>query len=149
MMAAIGIVLLGGMGVGIGMDGVNASKQSKNIRDQISDVEGESKKWEDRYTTIMRNDYRIEAEDTNYIRSLVENYNVLANQIKVQRDAYNVTFKKIQLWGIIFVTSIFFMLLLKQFKLLGPLLEIIEMPFKYTWNYVVHGNVHYGEKKKG
>ena len=43
------------------------------------------------------------------------------------------------MYGVIFISVIFFALLLKQFKLLGPLIELLMIPEKFVWNYLVHG----------
>ena len=146
-MDIIGGIMMLGMGIGVAMDGYDAEQSSKELRIQIAAVQQKSIEWEDKYAEIMKADYVIEAGNVSIIKGILNQYNILANQIKVEKANYNVIFKKIQLWGIIFVTSIFFLLLLKQFGLLGPLKKVIMMPFKYLFNYIVHGDIHYGEKK--
>jgi hypothetical protein len=70
---------------------------------------------------------------------MIDNYQTTATQIKASQDAANISYRQIQIVGLIFVTIIFILLLMKKFNLLRPFINIVDYPAKVAWNYIVHG----------
>ena len=137
--AALAGIGIAGMIGNVASSGVNSATQSDGIRQNIGDVEASTKKWKERYAKINGDKEQMVAQLGQGVQDLQEEYGSIVTKLKVQREAHAESLKSTQMIGIIFVSIIFFALLLKQFNLLGPLIHVLGMPEKFIWNYVVHG----------
>lgn len=142
-MAAMTIVGVLGMLGTIGSSGIKAQLSAQNIRDSIGTVEETTRDWQAAYQKLQLNEEK-EAEDLKAaIIQLSESYGGLQTKLDLERTVHAAQLRTIQLIGIIFITIIFLLLLLKQFNLLGPLIHAIGAPERWLWNYLFHG----GKKK--
>jgi hypothetical protein len=139
LMGFLGYVGVVGMGGGVASSGIQSGNQSDAIRKNIGDIDEATAEWTEDYAKLNNT---INSE-TGYIidacTNLQEDYGAIITKLKVNRQKHAESLKSTQMIGIIFITIIFFALLLKTFNLLGPLSHILSMPEKFIWNYIVHG----------
>ena len=70
------------------------------------------------------------------VANMIDSYNKLHSMLETNRQLHAESIRKIQIAGIIFVTVIFFLLLLKQFGLFKPLWETLVAPEYWIWNTI-------------
>ena len=133
-MTIMGIV---GMVGAVAASGIQSGEQSANIRKNIGDVEESTRKWKDMYAKLDTGIEDASGQLQNACTDLQQEYGAIMTKLDVNREAHSESLKKTQMYGVIFISVIFFALLLKQFKLLGPLIELLMIPEKFVWNYLV------------
>jgi Tfp pilus assembly protein PilN len=121
LMAGVGLL---GMAGQVGAAGYKGYTQTNNVQQQIQDLNKETAEWKEKYAQILNNLSKISAEQQQYITDMIDNYQTTATQIKASQDAANISYRQIQIVGLIFVTIIF---------------NIVDYPAKVAWNYIVHG----------
>lgn len=133
---ALGIAGGIGMVVGVGQAGYQSDKSASALRSHIAEVKQETQDWKDKYNKILDVDYSLDANMVQGIKDTLDNYSKLQARISIERANYSNQYRQLQIVGIIFIVVIFFLLLLKQFGLLGPLWDILTYPERWAWNVI-------------
>jgi uncharacterized membrane protein len=113
-----GIMILG-MGIGVIKPSIDGFTKSKEIEDQIDEVTKTTDSLKERFNKINANIDKIDLELTNKITEDFKILQQIQSQINITTQELNRTEKIIQMIGIIFVTIIFFILLIQEFNLLN------------------------------
>lgn len=131
--STVGIMGMAGM---VGSSGYNATVSSDKIRDAIASVKVQTADWQKKYTDVINAEYVLDAAIQGEIIQSLDTYITLKATIQLEKDNYNAEYKKIQIVGIVFITIIFFLLLLKQFGLFQSLWETLTFPERWAWDVI-------------
>lgn len=121
-MAAIGIgtiftvLMFGGM---ISKPAIDLYTKSNEIEDQIVEITNTTDSLKDKFRTINSDIDKIDLELREKITDDFTKLQQLHAQINIATQDLNKSEKIIQMIGIIFVTIVFFILLIKEFDLLN------------------------------
>ena len=127
---------IAGMVGNIGASSINSQNKSNDLKQHIIEVQknnAENKALYDQIVgdiTIINTDLRLAYQDT------CEKYIDLVSKIKYTQQEFNKSFRQLQVAGLILVVFVFFLLLLKQFGVLGYLGKMIEEPFIALWHKI-------------
>jgi predicted PurR-regulated permease PerM len=136
LMAGVGLL---GMAGQVASSTISGATQTNNLQQQLQDLNKSTAEWKEKYAQLLGGLNEISAEQIEYVQNMIDNYQTTATQIKASQDAANISYRQIQIVGLIFVTIIFILLLMKKFNLLRPFINIVDYPAKAAWNYIVHG----------
>jgi hypothetical protein len=110
-----------GVAVNVFRSAGECAEKGDNLRKQITDMNSKISDIQDKYATILGDITKV---DQNILTEIQKNYDTiteLKKTIKVAADDFNDSFKLVQLGGVIIITIVFFLLLLKYYGLLGYL----------------------------
>ena len=108
-----------GMLIGIGKPSIDGLTKSKEIEEQIDEITNTTDSLKERFNKLNDNINKIDLELTEKITDDFTKLQQLQAQINITTQELNRTEKTIQMIGIIFVTIIFFILLIQEFNLLN------------------------------
>jgi len=126
-MEFIGILMLGGAIVSPGID---AATSSQNISDQIDGVVSQTQKYKDAFNSVITNEMKLDDKIKTDITNMIDERGKLLAGINMEREKFQVKTKTIQLFGVIFITYIFFLLLMKQFGIKDIIKNVFSAPFR-------------------
>ena len=135
-MAAVGIA---GMVGSVASSTVSGVTQTNSLQKQIQDLNKRAADWKVKYAELLGNLSNITADQEQYISEMIKDYQSTATQVKSSQDLANASYRQIQITGLIFVSVIFILLLMKKTNILRPFFNILDYPAKVAWNYIVHG----------
>ena len=101
--------------------GSGAANQSQLIRDKVSSVKQQTQDLKENISEINKNNIEIDLNIKNSITQSIKQHEVLSNQLLVANNDYAVRLKSIQLIGIITVSFIGMILILKKTKILDDI----------------------------
>jgi len=125
-----------GVAINVFKSASECAEKGYNLRKQISDMNNNISDVQDKYASILGDITKV---DQNIITEMQENFNTIAEQkksIKVAADQFNDSFKLVQLGGVIIITIVFFLLLLKYYGLLGYLNPFAPLMMVFSSNEV-------------
>ena len=131
---ALGTAMELGVAVNVFRSAGECAEKGDNLRKQISDMNNNISDVQDKYASIIGD---ISKVDQNIITEIQENFKTIAEQkksIKVAADQFNDSFKLVQLGGVIIITIVFFLLLLKYYGLLGYLNPFAPLMMVFSSN---------------
>ena len=120
--------------------GVDSGTHADGIRNSIGQIEEATKEWKNKYEQLTSGLNKEVGDILNALTQLNVKYANINTKLEAQRTAHAASLKSNQMLGIIFVSVIFFALLMKQFNLLGPVIHFLSIPERFVWNYIVHGH---------
>lgn len=135
--AAMAVIGISGMVGMIGSSGYESGVSADLLRKQINDVDEITKNWQNKYNSMIQNQMALDDSIQTSMIEALDNYTKYQASIKLERDNFNEQYKKLQIFGVIFVATIFILLLLKQTELLKPLWNFITTPERKLYNYVL------------
>jgi len=122
--------MAGGMIAGAGLAaGCHASQMRKNAKELADKVEEMKQKW----NAVMKSEGKVTSQLSDEYVKILDTINTIQAKIKINHQDFQKNFKTVQYTGVVFIIIIFFLLLLKQYKLLGPLFSLIFYPFTYVF----------------
>ena len=133
----IGIATMGGS---MASSGIDSAMQSDGIKNSIGEIEDATKDWKNKYEQLTSGVDQEVGDIINALTQLNLKYANINTKLEAQRTAHGASLKSTQMIGIIFISVIFFALLMKQFNLLGPVIHFLSTPERFAWNYIVHGH---------
>lgn len=110
-----------GVAVNIFKSATECAEKGDNLRNQIQDMNNKISDIQEKYTTILSDITKVDQNILNEITDNFDTINQLKAKTKVAADQFNDSFKLMQLGGVIIITIVFFLLLLKYYGLLGYL----------------------------
>lgn len=113
-----GVMILG-MIIGSVKPSIDAFTKSKGIQDQIDEVVSTTDSLKTNFDKINENIDKIDLELKQQITDDLKSLQQIQAKINIATQDLNRSEKMIQMIGIIFVTIIFFILLIKEFDLLS------------------------------
>ena len=125
-------IFLIGAAMNIFRSATECNEKGDALRKQILDMNNKISDIQDKYSTIMGD---IASVDQNIITEIQANIKIidqLKAQIKLKAASFNDSFKLMQLGGVIIITIVFFLLLLKYYGMLHYLNPF--GPFIQLWN---------------
>ena len=123
-----------GMAMNVFRSAAECSAKGDALRKQISDMNDKIATVQEKYSTIMSDITKV---DQDIITEIQDNFTIIKQlkaQTKVAADDFNASFKLLQLGGVIIITIVFFLLLLKYYGMLHYLNPF--GPFIQLWNSV-------------
>ena len=131
--AAVGIFMLGlagvQMGVTVGASGYKSEQQSQQLRDSIKQQEAAVATYKAKFAAVAHGmNATDEAARAAYQKSLDDIHQLALLSFNAKSD-FQEEYQNIQKAGLIFVTIIFFLLLLKQMGVLDALAAAIDRLF--------------------
>ena len=129
----IGELMIGGSAIS---SGAMAAAQAACLRAQAKVLQEQAQKYKEEWSTLAQAKLQIEAGAEANSFQILDQMNTISAQMRLMRNAYQKSFKQVQYIGIICVTIIFFLLLLKTFNLLGPIGEILAWPFVTSYRAI-------------
>lgn len=122
---AVAAIMLGMFAVSslatIGLAGNDAAKNSQSVKDSIANSIAQKQQWQDKYNNLIKSGAKDMASMQAEHTILVNEANKLTSELKASQDLFTASYKTLQMYGIIMVSGIFFILLLKKFGLLDAL----------------------------
>ena len=117
-------------GGNIGFAGYNAMKGANCMRQQAAYMVKLAQQYKQQWNALLT----AEGEEAKILNDgmimIVNNMSIVKDQMLLGKAVHKKYMKQIQMIGIIFITVIFFLLLLKTFGLLSPLGQALIWPFK-------------------
>jgi hypothetical protein len=136
--AALGYLLMGGMGIGLITTGVDAQNNSQKLRDQIAQVKANNDTVKEQYAAIAGDISKLTVDMQQKLTESADEYIKLQSLITTAQSDFNDSFKKVQLVGIIILIVIFILLVLKYFGLLEQMAYLLNYPFILLWNFITN-----------
>ena len=125
----MGNVLLGGMFAGVGMGGMDAQDSAQGIRDQINAISDRTTNLKSKFSSYTKTNAADRAQMNIEITSLLDSITQSNAALQINQTDYTATLKRIQMYGIIFVVCLFFMLLLKRVGIFDALNKQLKNTF--------------------
>jgi hypothetical protein len=129
-MGLMGLVGVSGMLMSIGNSGKNSLLETDKLKKSILMMNGKITKFTDGYTEL------ITAEATD-IQRIVDEMNIdvqiitqLSKQMESEKNDHALIYRNIQMAGIIIITTIAFIFILKLFNFYDIIEKVLEYPFK-------------------
>jgi hypothetical protein len=120
-MSGIGILATIGMVVGIARDGINAQTSVDDNNKKVEEIKKNNKTLEESYQKLLDKTTVLDDNLLSDIKNALNAQTTLSQQIKVYKEEYNVYYRNIQLYGIIYIVIIFILLLLKLTGIIGSI----------------------------
>ena len=130
-MAIMGIIGGASMLGNIGTAGYKGVVSTDNLRKQISEVQNQTRQWTNKYNELGKAGVTIDQDFIDATTNSLEKYNQLQAEIKSESDNFSKQYKILQETGVILLSVVFFLLVLKQLDLFGPLWHVITIPERY------------------
>lgn len=128
----------GAMQLGIAMNvfrsATECAEKGDNLRTQILDMNNKISDIQNKYATILGDITKVDQNILNEIQENFDTINQLKAKTKVAADQFNDSFKFMQLGGVIIITIVFFLLLLKYYGLLGYLNPFAPLMMVFSSN---------------
>jgi hypothetical protein len=131
-MVIMGVIGGVGMAANIGKAGYDGDKSSANLRKQISDVEDQTRQWTNKYNELGKADSKIDQDFIDATTNSLSKYSQLQAELKLESENFEKQYRIIQETGVIIISIVFFLLVLKQLGLFGPIWQAITIPERYV-----------------
>ena len=128
------------MTAGIAISSHSASTNANNLQQQIQVLNQINENTTNQMNDIIKNMYSTDYTLKDKYDKMFTEYNKLKITIEQTTSEFSDHLRQIQLYGIYFIVVVFFLLLLKNFDLLKPFMEVIMYPFTYTYNLIIKNN---------
>jgi len=133
-MGLMGIVGVGGMLMSIGNSGKNSLIETNKLKNSISTMNAKLDKFTDGYTALIT----AEATDTqriiNEMNIDVQIITQLSKQIESEKNDHAIIYRSVQMAGLIIITTIGFIFILKLFDFYDIIENVLEYPFKHLFS---------------
>ena len=113
-MAAIGAIGVIGMIGNVSSAGYDSATQTQGILDSISKASQAKLDWQSKFENLDNQYTKLDSERIDLNLALVNEYASAHEKIDAAHKKHKKLMLNIQITGLIFVTSIFFLLLLKE-----------------------------------
>jgi len=121
------LLMQGGAGLGAGW----AAMQGANcMREQASYTAKLAQQYKQQWDAVIQADAEMTAELQQSLLGTINSMQETKEQMALGQAVHKKYMKQIEMWGIIAVSSIFFLLLLKTFGVLSIIGELLALPFK-------------------
>ena len=120
-------LMAGGAGLGAGwaaMQGANCMRQQASYTQELA------QQYKAQWSAVIDAEGNMTANLKQDILNTVNAMQETKEQMELGQAVHKKYMKQIEMWGIILISIIFFLLLLKTLGLLSPLGSIFIMPFK-------------------
>jgi hypothetical protein len=114
--------------------GLKASQNVCKIRDQTRQLKIKTAELKAKYMSLANNIASLDETFKTEYWAKYDEINTLTAQIDVTRDTFKGMLLSMQIGGVLLITFIFLLLVLKQFDLIGPIVEILTWPFRQIIN---------------
>lgn len=127
---ALGIFMVAGMVIPVTLGGVNAGRDADGLRQSVKDIKKETESLEKRFNIAIVQEKALDYKMRTEIVDSIDRINQLSAQARVAKRAFSEKYRTLQLTGVVFIVTVFFLLLLKEAGLLDALQALILSPFK-------------------
>ena len=122
-MEVIGYILLAGMAVGLGTNGIDTQMKLSDMKNKISDAKDKFNSLKDRWKALMKQQMVTDEDINKEILTKYDEINQIVGATNVSRKNFTEAKKRIEYTGIIIVISVFFMLLAKLYDIFNIFLK--------------------------
>lgn len=130
MEAIIGGLGMLGMLVSVGMSGKDSLTQTQTIQNSINAMTQKIADVSTKYGAILKADSESIETLRGELNDDIQSITLLSESIEVARQKHAVSYRAIQMAGIVLVCTIAFVFILKLFGFYDIILETLEFPFK-------------------
>ena len=131
----LGIMGACGMTVGLIRSGNVTNTSVYKLKSNIDKLNDINDKMNEKLKKANNDIIDLTQEEKDEYESLIRQYQNLHNNINDTKIEFSSNLRKIQINGIFFIVIVFFLLILKQFNLLDPLIYVILYPFTYIFSF--------------
>lgn len=115
----MGSIIMGGIFAGtIAQQGVDAGENADNLRKNIQLTNEKTKIMQNAFDKVIKGDAKLEGQMENDINNGIDQIGQAQAQMAIDKRNFDDKYKKIQVTGVVFVVTLFFLLLLKKSGLL-------------------------------
>lgn len=125
-----GTAMMAGQVLGAGLA---AGLGAECIREQAAFTIKRAKEYQDSWNNIITSEGEIDTIEKANIIAMVDDMAQINAQTKLAREIHSKAIKTIDMMGIVGISIIFFLLLLKTFGLIEPLITMVAFPFTYVY----------------
>ena len=111
------------------MSGVQAARKAGCLRAQARDLEKKAEDYKSQWLSIDGAIANLTDEATSKTFKMLDEMQSVSANMSLMRESFNNSFKQVQMIGIFVIVFVFFLMLLKNFGLLGPLGHVLVWPF--------------------
>jgi len=130
MEAILGIVGIAGMIGTVGTAGFDAGKSTDDLRKQIKDIKAHTATLKEKWETAIKAATALDQQEKDDIVTIIDQMEQTSAKARVAKRQFDQEYRKIQMYGIIFIVIIFFLLLLKHTGISDALQDLILSPFQ-------------------
>ena len=125
-------------GVPLIANGINATKSTQDIKDSIATMTDSKKQIDDMMSkdTTLTDIYKLDKKTQDTYFKSITSYMSTKNDLERTLTNFYKQMRQIELTGILMIIVIFFLLLLKHFKLLGTIQYILFYPFIFIYEKI-------------
>lgn len=128
-MEVLGIAGAIGMLVGVGMSGYNSISQTSSLQASIAQMQDTIQSFTNGYNSLLAGDsaenQRLISDMSNDVDAITQ----LSQQANVEKTQHAATYRSIQLAGILMVSFIAFIFILKIFGFYDVVQQVLLFPF--------------------
>jgi hypothetical protein len=124
------VIGIGGLFAGMGISGEDSLSNTKTIQKDINDMTAKTNSYEEKYNKLLNSQGTQQARLVAELNIIIQDLGLLSKQIIVAKKKHAEQYKKIQTTGVIFISFIIFIFILKMFGFYSIVGEIITYPFK-------------------
>lgn len=136
MEAALGIIGVAGMLGGVVSSGIDSGKQSGQIRDQIDQVHQQTVALKTEWESALGHQQNMEAIIQSKFPQTLDEMAKLQDKLRTSKAQFVRTNRTIKLFGIGFISVLFFILLMKRYGISAWLNSLIKSGFKSGYNNI-------------
>lgn len=125
-MAIMGGLMLGGMVFQAGYEGATQDKNIDEIEQQISAIKNQTANLQAKYAALDKSNAELLAQLIQDVTTYQNEYNNTVTLLQLKRDDFNKSQTTAKYIGIAFVSTVFFILLLKLFWPKGGMFHLFE-----------------------
>ncbi len=114
--------------------GYYAAKHAQDIRDATKKLKQKTEDMRALYSSIEKEESESIANYKQNFFLIYEQIVQINAQIKDSKNKFRDVMRSMQIGAVIIISVVVFLLILKQYDLLGPLMEILLWPFKQIKN---------------
>ena len=133
---ALGIIGVFGMLGGVISSGVDSGKQSGQIRDQIDQIHQQTVALKTEWERALGEQQKMEAIIQSTFPHTLDEMAKLQDKLRTSKAQFVRTNRTIKLFGIGFISVLFFILLMKRYGISAWLNSLIKSGFKSGYNNI-------------
>jgi hypothetical protein len=107
------------MGATVVIAGVDSGQNYDTVLKSIDDVKEQNKSFKETYNKLLENNLSLTQEINDNIIKCIKKHQTISAGLNIANLQYAQSLKKIQLYGIIFVSVMVLLLILKQFNIVN------------------------------
>jgi predicted PurR-regulated permease PerM len=114
--SAASVVFLFGAIAGIGVSGYKANEEIPKLKEQAEQIRQEAQTLEEKYNSLFKAEEKAQLDFETEVATSLNNISKLNAQIFESKQKFNIQYRRIQVIGVIFLVSLFLILIFKEVR---------------------------------